>query len=183
MKKIFFALLALSITSAVYANDGVTVYSNGNEVADKGIIQDGRTLVPVRGVFEYMGYEVDWDNETKTATLTNSEKGITIELSNGNEDFYVNGESVHPDVPQQIINGRFMLPLRAVGDAVGAEIEWDGENKVARIDVKNEADESNETNKDNKIDESIAKAFKIEVMDDDFDSSAIDESKINTIEF
>jgi hypothetical protein len=177
MKKFLLTIAATAIMGVTtMADTAVTVYSNGNEVTDKGVIVEGRTLVPVRGIFEYMGYDVDWNAETKTATLTNSEKNITIELTNGDEEFYVNGESIQPDVPQQIINGRFMLPLRAVGDSVGAEIEWDGENKIARIDENTKADEENE------IDESIAKAFKIEV-EEDFDPSTIDESQINIIEF
>lgn len=139
MKKfIITAIAALLMAAPALAADGVTVYSNGNEVADKGVILEGRTLVPVRGVFEFMGYSVDWDNDTKTATLTNQKKDITIKLTNGESTFTVNDQVVIPDVPQQIIDGRFMLPLRAVGEAVNARVNWNDETKIATINEVND---------------------------------------------
>ena len=127
------AAMMLTVPAIAAEGDSVTVYSNGNLVADKGIIVEGRTLVPVRGVFEYMGYEVEWDNDTKTATLTSSDNETVITLTNGETTFNVNDTAITPDVPQQIIDSRFMLPLRAVGEAVNAEVDWDAENKTAYI--------------------------------------------------
>ena len=121
----------------VMADNNVTVYSNGNEVADKGVIIDGRTMVPVRGVFEYMGYDVEWDGNTKTATLTNTKKETVITLTNGESTFKVNDNEITPDVPQQIIEGKFMLPLRAVGEAIDAKVAWYPETKRVIIDEKN----------------------------------------------
>ena len=134
MKKLILTGIAMLMFAVpAMASDSITVYSNGNEVADKGVIIEGRTMVPVRGVFEYMGYDVSWDSNTKTATLTNTKKNSTITLTNGESTFKVNDKVVTPDVPQQIVNGRFMLPLRAVGEAVGEEVKWDGESKTAYI--------------------------------------------------
>lgn len=134
MKKLILTGIAMLMFAVpTMANDSVTVYSNGNEVADKGVIIEGRTMVPVRGVFEYMGYDVSWDSNTKTATLTNTKKNSTITLTNGESTFNVNDKVVTPDVPQQIVNGRFMLPLRAVGEAVGEEVKWENESKTAYI--------------------------------------------------
>lgn len=131
MKKfIATALTALIMATPVMAN-GITVYSNCNQVADKGVIIEGRTMVPVRGVFEYMGYQVEWDSATKTALLKNDK--TTIMLINGAPSFYVNGKTITPDVPHQIVNGRFMLPLRAVGEALNAQVDWDSANKIAYV--------------------------------------------------
>ncbi len=136
MKKLLLsALMCAMLASPAMADEGVKVYSNGNLVADKGIILEGRTLVPVRGVFEYMGYTVDWDADTKTATLKNDKN--TVVIKDGETDFTVNGKAVTPDVGAQIIEGRFMLPLRAVGEAVDARVRWYEENKSAWIDEKN----------------------------------------------
>lgn len=138
MKKLILTGIAMLMFAVpTMANDSVTVYSNGNEVADKGVIIEGRTMVPVRGVFEYMGYDVSWDSNTKTATLTNTKKNSTITLTNGENTFNVNDKVVTPDVPQQIVNGRFMLPLRAVGEAVDAKIGWLNESKIATINENN----------------------------------------------
>ncbi len=128
------ALMCAMLTAPAMADEGVSVYSNGNLVADKGIILEGRTLVPVRGVFEYMGYTAEWDADTKTATLKSDKN--TVVIKNGDSDFTVNGNTVTPDVPAQIIEGRFMLPLRAVGEAVDAEVSWDAESRTAEIKSK-----------------------------------------------
>lgn len=138
MKKLLLtAMMCLAFSVPTMANDSVTVYSNGNLVADKGVIVDGRTLVPVRGVFEYMGYTVEWDNDTKTAQLTSSDGSTVITLTNGKDTFTINEDTITPDVPQQIIESRFMLPLRAVGEAVNAQVDWNGESKTAYIISQN----------------------------------------------
>ena len=82
-------------------------------------------------MFEKLGYEVTYDANTKTATLKNDKN--TVVMTSGNTYFTVNDEQVTPDVPQQIIEGSFMLPLRAVGEAVNAEVNWDNATKTASI--------------------------------------------------
>ncbi len=130
-KAISLLAAAMLMTTAVCAADGVTVEVNGTVVDTQGVIVDSRTLVPVRGVFEELGYTVEWDAETKTATLTKGSN--TVSMTSGNTYFTYNGTQVTPDVPQQIIDGRFMLPLRAVGETLNAQVEWDAETKTASI--------------------------------------------------
>jgi hypothetical protein len=132
-KAILTAIAVMALSTTAFAGE-VNVVVNDNPIDAQGTIVDGRTLVPVRGIFEELGYTVDFDAETKTATLTNGSK--TVAMTNNESSFTVNGEEVTPDVPQQIIDGRFMLPLRAVGEAIGAEVNWDGETKTASIKKK-----------------------------------------------
>lgn len=54
-----------------------------------------------------------------------------------NEYFTVNDQNITPDVPQTIIDGRFMLPLRAVGEALNYSVDWDPETKTASISRDN----------------------------------------------
>jgi hypothetical protein len=133
--KNFVAIATAAILSAtpVMADNAVNVYVNDNKVEQGGIILDSRTMVGVRGVFEELGYTAEWDANTKTATLTNSDKGIVITLTNGNTGFTVNEKTITPDVPQQIVNDRFVLPLRAVSEAIGADVDWDNASKTAYI--------------------------------------------------
>lgn len=145
------AAMMLTVPAIAAEGDSVTVYSNGNLVADKGIIVEGRTLVPVRGVFEYMGYDVQWDNDTKTATLTNEKKETVITLTNGNDTFTVNDTIITPEVPQQIIDGKFMLPLRAIGEAVNAKVGWNNDTKTATINENNNFFDINSVDEDDPI--------------------------------
>jgi hypothetical protein len=129
MKKfITAALAAMMMTTPVLA---AQVEVNGKKIDAEAVIVDSRTLVPVRGVFEELGYTVSYDADTKTATLTKG--GSVVAMTMGDAYFTVNGEQITPEVPQQIINSRFMLPLRAVSEAVGANVEWDSETKTAVI--------------------------------------------------
>lgn len=134
MKKLLSILAAsMLITTAAIAAESVNVTVNNTPVDMQGIILNGRTMVPVRGVFEQLGYTVEWNSDTKTAVLT---KGSDIvEMTDGNSYFTCNGDNITPDVPQQIVDGRFMLPLRAVGEALNADVEWDAETKTASINL------------------------------------------------
>lgn len=130
MKKIVCALFAgMLMTTSVFAG-GVNVVVNNNPIELEGTIVDGRTLVPVRGVFESLGYAVDFDANTKTAILSGKN---SITMTQGNTYFTVDGRDITPDVPQQIIDGRFMLPLRAVSEAIGAQVNWDANTKTASV--------------------------------------------------
>lgn len=133
MKKLTMLMLVVMsglCTTSAFAG---TVSVNDKIIDAETVIVENRTLVPVRGVFEEMGYTVDWNAETKTATLSGKK---TVVITSGNTYFTVDGETIIPEVPQQIIDGRFMLPLRAIGEALGAEVDWDAETKTAIIKAK-----------------------------------------------
>ncbi|GIO36866.1 hypothetical protein J41TS12_17270 [Paenibacillus antibioticophila] len=50
-------------------SDKVNVVVNGKKVEDGRLI-DGVTMVPLRAIGEALGAKVDWDNKTRTATVT-----------------------------------------------------------------------------------------------------------------
>lgn len=47
----------------------------------------------------------------------------------------VNGQEIKPDVPPQIINGRTMVPVRWIAEALGADVQWDEENKIVWVNT------------------------------------------------
>ncbi len=85
-------------------------------------IQNGRTLVPMRAIFEAMGASVHWDAATSTIRAYRREDAIVLQL--GNRTAWVNGPSRQLDVPPVAIAGRTMVPLRFVAEALGAEVGW-----------------------------------------------------------
>jgi len=87
------------------------------------VIVNGRTLVPVRGVFQSLGFTVEWEQTTHTATLTNDAN--TVIIKSGDSFFLTNGARYDLDVPAQIINDRMMLPFRALIESVGYFAYWD----------------------------------------------------------
>ncbi len=88
------------------------------------VILEQRTLVPIRAVAEALGAEVEWDHATKTATITLDGKVLTMTLGDLIEGM---------DVPAQGIDGRIMVPLRYVSEALGAYVMWFPQDK--RIEV------------------------------------------------
>jgi len=91
----------------VHTDNEISVTINGVAVIfedQQPTIVDGRTLIPVRGVFEALGFEVDWDGYTATASLSRHDYAVFISI--GSATFLTNGTSHALDVPAQIINGR-----------------------------------------------------------------------------
>ena len=101
--------------------------------AASGVIRNGSVLVPLRGVFENLGFKVYWNVDTETAQIFNED--YSISLQKNADTFVVNGKTVSPDTPQTIIDGTMYLPLRALGDAVSAQTSWNEENKSAVIEL------------------------------------------------
>ncbi|MBR1969640.1 MAG: copper amine oxidase N-terminal domain-containing protein [Clostridia bacterium] len=90
------------------------------------VIEDGRTLVPMRFIFEAIGAEVEWVKETKTAVAVKGE--IKLEITANSNQMLKNGEVIALDVPAKIVEGRTLVPVRAVSEGLGAKVEWDKEN-------------------------------------------------------
>ncbi|ADV80437.1 copper amine oxidase-like domain-containing protein [Thermoanaerobacter brockii subsp. finnii Ako-1] len=53
-----------------------------------------------------------------------------IAFANSTIKLIVNGSEIKPDVPPQIINGRTMVPIKWVAEAVGAEVKWDKQDRI-----------------------------------------------------
>lgn len=101
------------------------------------VIENDRTLVPLRFLSENFGAEVTWDGETQTVTLTKD--ADVIKLVIGQKSYTVNGEAKELDCAAAIRNDRTMVPVRAVLEAFGKQLSWndgivvitDGENALS----------------------------------------------------
>lgn len=51
----------------------------------------------------------------------------------------VNGESVKTDVPPIIKNNRVLIPMRAIFEALGAEIDWNGETRTVLANTEKDS--------------------------------------------
>lgn len=131
MKKICSFLLALLLlTSAAGALD-LYVDTTKVETDTPPTIVDGRTLVPVRAIFEAIGATVTWDAAANTATGVRGDVIVSIQIDNTTA--YVNGEPRTLDVPAQLINGRTMVPARFISESMGCDVTWDGNTGTAAV--------------------------------------------------
>ncbi|MBQ2680067.1 MAG: leucine-rich repeat protein [Firmicutes bacterium] len=117
------------------ASNEIGIFLNGNKIPfdQPPVIRNGRTLVPMRAIFEALGASVDWDDATRTAS---SKKGNTsVSVTIDENILYKNGNPIEIDVPAQIINDRTMIPIRAVSEAYGCTVYWDDDTRSAIIET------------------------------------------------
>jgi len=127
------------ITTQVTANAGdsnqINVIVNGEYVSfdQQPVIENSRTLVPMRAIFEALGADVEWNNDTQSVIADNN-NGTRITLIIGSNDMLINNKSIIKlDVPAKIMNSRTMVPLRAVSEAFDCNVDWDSNKKLITI--------------------------------------------------
>ena len=98
------------------------------------VIENNRTLVPIRAIFEKIGAEVAWDPNTQTATATKDDTTITLTINSTTAT--KNGKNITLDVAPKIVNGRTLVPLRFVSDCFNVDVNWDGDMKMASLTSK-----------------------------------------------
>ena len=85
-------------------------------------ITQGRTMLPFRFLGEALGAQVGWDQAAQAVTYRL--RGREVALVIGEPLAKLNGNPVNLEVAPQLVNGRTMVPLRAVGELLGARLEW-----------------------------------------------------------
>lgn len=121
---ILVAFLVIGFSCLAVAAEPVTVCVN-DELLTFDVspaLVDGRALVPFRTILEALGARVDWDHESRTVTAVRGSD--TVSLTVGQKTAYKNGQAVELDVPPTISDGRTLVPVRFVSQALGAEVEW-----------------------------------------------------------
>ena len=94
-------------------------------------IENGRTMVPLRAVFEVLNCDVKWEEASKSAVV---EYGATkIIIPANSTTAYINGKANSLDVPAKIVNDRIMIPLRFVSEAIEKTVIWDDAEKTVLI--------------------------------------------------
>ncbi len=95
------------------------------------VIQEGRTMVEMRSVFETLGARLFWDGETRTVTATR--EGLVLSLTIGESTAFVQGEPHEMDVPAYLAHGRTIIPARFAAESLGAKVSWDGATRTVTI--------------------------------------------------
>lgn len=132
--------LVLSCTTA-FAESDVNVRINSTQVEfseEMGapfIDENYRTQVPFRATMEAFGAEVDWDKETRTAIATKD--GVEVKVPIGTDTVVKDGVEQKIDTKSLIKDNRTYLPIRAVVEAFGANVNWDKDAKTVVIDKTN----------------------------------------------
>lgn len=123
MRKFGTALALLTWAAVSNAQIGVNVDNKPVQFSGQRPVEvQGRVMVPLRGVLEALGAYVDFESSTRTITAN---KGTTqIEMKLGERAAMVNGRQIMLDVPAMTMRGSTMVPLRFIGEALGADVKW-----------------------------------------------------------
>ena len=97
------------------------------------VVEEGRTLIPVRAIFEHLNAEVSWDDETKTATIIKDELSMSFTIDENM--VLINEEPIELDVPARLVKDRTMIPLRFLSEELGYTVSWDGATSIVDIDL------------------------------------------------
>lgn len=130
---IILLIAALFLPSNTISKDEVKVLLDNKYLTFETapFIENGRTLVPLRVIFEALNAKVNWDGNTNTVIATKDEKNIELQI--GNPNALVNGTKMVLDTPAQIINEKTFVPVRFVSESLGAVVEWDSNTKTVLI--------------------------------------------------
>lgn len=97
-----------------------------------GEILDGRTLVPFRRIFEALGATVQFDAVNQRIT---AERGRdTLLLTVGSRVVEWRRSTIQVDVAPVIVDGRTLVPLRFVAQALGLHVRWDAANSTVHLE-------------------------------------------------
>ncbi|MED1917526.1 copper amine oxidase N-terminal domain-containing protein [Bacillus thuringiensis] len=146
LKKVTSLLLAIALVpmaafSAAAApvapkavQNAVKVEYNKKQIAfpdQAPIISQGRTLVPIRPIAESLGFEVKWNEQTRTVTINKGKDNIRLVVTQKIAN--KNGQTINLDVPAQIVNKRTVVPVRFIAEALSYKVDWDPKTQTVLI--------------------------------------------------
>ncbi len=129
----------LSTESSVNINSASTDITV--EISDKEVVFDqtpilynNRTMVPMRKIFEKLGATVSWNNDTQTATAKKGDR--TVKITVGQKIMNVNSKVIILDTSPIVVSERTLVPVRAVAEGLGCNVEWNDRYKLVSITPK-----------------------------------------------
>ncbi|RKD24229.1 hypothetical protein BEP19_07435 [Ammoniphilus oxalaticus] len=143
------SLLCLSLLLTPYLSDStdaagatlpvITLNGDVKAFQHPPRIINGRTFLPMRETLESLGATVSWDPKTRTVTAI--KQGQTAQLKLGSNEAYVNNRLAYLEEPARLINDITFVPLRFIGQALGASVTWDEQTRTVSIVTESEEKE------------------------------------------
>jgi uncharacterized protein YkwD len=93
--------------------------------------ENGRVLVPLRGVLENLGAKITFNSQLQMITAV--KEGRTVMLFIGKNIAFIDGVQVSLDQPPLSKQGRVFVPLRFVGESFQANVVWQGKQNAVVI--------------------------------------------------
>lgn len=159
-------LLSLSAVTTVMASGNIKVILDGKEIkfdVPPQIIKN-RTMVPLRAIFEALGASVDWDEHTRTVVSVKGDIRVSLTVKYTRID--INGENINLDCAPLIVDGRTLVPVRAVSEAFKTKVDWIESERTVLIttkDYESTKPKENNTNNNQSSDVSVYEDSKVKI--------------------
>jgi len=131
-----FAWSPTATTSAASPGPTISLMIDGKgidtEVTPR-IVQQ-RMLVPLRAVAENTGVDVEYAASTGRVTLKTPIHSTAVFV--GKKTAYKDGKIFELDAAPIIVQGRTLVPVRFVSEALGYKVTWDAKAGVAQVQTK-----------------------------------------------
>lgn len=105
------------------------------------VLSNGRSIVPVREIFEALGASVYW-TEGKPSRVVIANQNTTVSLAIGNNVAKVNGKDVKMEVAAKLISydgiGKTMVPIRFVAETLDMQVDYNADKGLISIKDKEE---------------------------------------------
>lgn len=131
-------LMVGALSSTAFAADDISVKVDDTtvEFTDvKPIIENSRTFVPFRAIFEKMDADVSWNEETRSITAVRD--NITVSFTIGKQEVIITEDGKSQikviDVAPFIQDNRTYVPIRFASEAFGACVDWVSDTRTVLI--------------------------------------------------
>lgn len=140
MKKILCLLVVLTacvvLSTSVWGQEEVTVYVNGSQIVSEvpAIVDNGVTMLPFRDILRALGVkdtEIVWHENSKSIEITTGGKYIFIAI--GSSGAIVDDRMITLLAAPYVTNGRTLIPVRFISEALGASVGWNGDTSTVTI--------------------------------------------------
>lgn len=137
-RTLVFLMFIMTLHTAAFAEEEISVYLNNEKLTfiQPPIIRNDSTLVPFRGIFERLNMTVQWFDTQRRVTA--EKEGLSVTLFIDSDTMQVNDETITLPTPPIIYNDYTLVPLRAISEAAGAQVEWDGDTRSVYITIAEE---------------------------------------------
>jgi len=142
-KMVVFVILAVMFSSIpVYGADQITVLVNGKKVESEvpAIIFEGRTMLPFRSIFNALGVSdssIVWDQGSKSIQVNHNGTFLLLVIGSVDAVIEKSANAGNPlfklEVAPFIQNGRALVPIRFVSEALEATVNWNQQTKTVTI--------------------------------------------------
>ncbi|OGO85357.1 MAG: hypothetical protein A2Y22_04975 [Clostridiales bacterium GWD2_32_59] len=125
--------------------NGKEIYIDSKNKRVIPVLENDRTLVPVRVIAESFKADVKWDAASKKVKILHNGKNLEIFI--GSKEITEDGKKIAIDTEAKIIEERTFVPLRAIAEALGKKVYYEdkliiiGDTEITSADLADISDE------------------------------------------